>query len=81
MTPAEIIEFMAEEGVVLEISTTGHIKATGDQAVIDDGCRRSAITRPTFCANYSVSTDALRCWRCWRESISPCLWMMTRPIP
>ena len=36
MIPAEIIEFMAEEGVVLEISTTGHIKATGDQAVIDE---------------------------------------------
>ena len=36
MTPAEIIEFMAEEGVVLEISITGHIKATGDQAVIDE---------------------------------------------
>ena len=35
MTPAEIIEFVAEEGVVLAISTTGHIKATGDQAVID----------------------------------------------
>ena len=36
MTPAEIIEFVAEEGVVLAISTTGHIKATGDQSVIDE---------------------------------------------
>ena len=36
MTPAEIIEFLAEEGVVLAISTTGNIKATGDQLVINE---------------------------------------------
>ena len=36
MTPAEIIEFVAAEGVVLAISPTGHIKATGNQSAIDE---------------------------------------------